>query len=70
VSIMSDTRSSEKFYTDEKMKENVLPTNEEVLQHYYFKMNLFQHTCVEFMAKAPEFHDLQNEVVTDITNLW
>jgi len=49
---MPDTRSLEKFITAEKLKENVLPTNDEVLQHYY-KMNLFQHTCIEFMAKAP-----------------
>jgi len=66
---MLDKRSSEKFITAEKLK-NVLSTNEEVLQHYYFKMNLFQHTCVVFMAKDPEFHDLQNGIVTDVTNLW
>ena len=41
-----------------------------MLKHYYFRSNLLQETNTKFLSKAPEFHDLQNEVAADVTNLW
>ena len=56
---MTATRSSEKYIIAEELKENVLPTNEEVLQHYFFKRNVIQHTNAKFLKKFPEFTDLK-----------
>ena len=52
------------------MKENVLPTNEEVLQHYFFKRNVIQHINAKFLKKFPEFTDLKYEVAADVAKLW
>ena len=67
---MTATRSSEKYIKAAELKENVLPTNEEVLQHYFFKRNVIQHTNAKFFKKFPEFTDLKYEVATDVTKLW
>ena len=53
-----------------KLKENVLPTNEEVLQYYFFKCNVIQHTNAKFLKKFPEFTDLKYEVAADVAKLW
>ena len=51
---MTATRSSEKYIKATELKENVLPTNEEVLQHF-FKRNVIQHTNAKFLKKFSEF---------------
>ena len=66
---MTATRSSEKYIKAAEFKENVLPTNEEVLQHY-FKRNVIQHTNAKFLKKFPEFTDLKYEVAADGAKLW
>ena len=67
---MTATRSSEKYIKAAELKKNVLPTNEEVLQHYFFKCNVFQHTNAKFLKKFPEFTDLKYEVAVDVAKLW
>ena len=48
----------------------MLPTNEEVLKHYYFKRSFLQQTSAKFITKCPEFNDLKYEAVTDVVTLW
>ena len=69
---MTATRSSEKYIKAAELKENVLPTNEEVLQHYFFKRNVIQQSAHKrkFFKKFPEFTDLKYEVATDVAKLW
>ena len=67
---MTVTRSSEKYVEAAELKENVLPTNEEVLQHYFFKCNVIQHTNAKFLKKFPEFTDLKHKVTADVAKLW
>ena len=68
---MTATRSSEKYIKAAELKENVLPTNEEVLQHYFFKRNVIQHTNAKFFKKiSTEFTDLKYEVAADVAKLW
>ena len=67
---MTATRSSEKCIKAAELKENVLPTNEEVLQHHFFKRNVIQHTNAKFLKKFPEFTDLKYEVAADVAKLW
>ena len=64
------TRSSEKYIIAAELKENVLPTNEEVLHHYFFKRNVIQHTNAKFFKRFPEFTDLKYEVAADVAKLW
>ena len=63
-------RLSEKYIIAAKLRENVLLTNEEVLEHYYFKRSFLQQTSAKFITKCPEFNDLKYEVVTDVVTLW
>ena len=67
---MAATRLSEKYIIAAKLRENVLPTNEEVLKHYYFKRRFLQQTSAKFVTKCPEFNDLKYKVVTDVVTLW
>ena len=67
---MTATRSSEKYIKAAEFKENLLPTNEEVLQHYFFKRNVIQHTNAKFLKKFPQFTDLKYEVAADVAKLW
>ena len=67
---MTATRSSEKYIKAAELKENVLPTNKEVLQHYFFKRNVISHTNAKFLKKFPEFTDLNYEVAVDVAKLW
>ena len=66
---MTATKSSEKYIIAAELKENVLPTNEEVLQHY-FKRNVIQHTNAKFFKEFSEFTDLKYEVTADVAKLW
>ena len=56
---MTAARSSDKHIKAAELKENILPTNEEVLQHYFFKRNAIEHTNVKFLKKFPEFTNLK-----------
>ena len=67
---MTATGSSEKYIKAAELKENLLPTNEELLQHYFFKRNVIQHTNAKFFKKFPEFTDLKYEVAADVAKLW
>ena len=67
---MSATRSSEKYIKAAQLKENVLPTNKEVLQQYFFKRNVIQHRNAKFFKKFTEFTDLKYEVAADVAKLW
>ena len=67
---MTATRSSEKYPKAAELKENVLPANEGVLQHYFFKRNVIQHSNAKFFKKFPEFTDLKYEVAADVAKLW
>ena len=66
---MTATRSSEKYIIVAVLKENVLLTNEEILQHYFFKRNVIQHKNAKFLKKFPEFTDLKYEVAADVAKL-
>ena len=66
---MTATRSSEKYVIAAELKENVPPTNEEVLQHYC-KRNVIQHTNAKFFKKFLVFSDLKYEVAADVAKLW
>ena len=68
---MTATRSSEKYIKAAELKENVLPTNEEVLQHHFFKRNVIQRTNAKFFKKiSTKFTDLKYEVAADVAKLW
>ena len=67
---MSETRSSEKYLVSAKLRESVLPTNKEVLQHYSFKRSFLQQADAKFISKAPTFQDVTYDVAADATNLW
>ena len=67
---MTATRSSEKYLIAAELRETVLPTNKEVLQHYFFKRNIIQQTNAKFLKKFPEFTDLKYEVAADVAKLW
>ena len=66
---MTETTLSEKCIIAAKLRENVLPTNEEVIKRYYFKRSFLQHTDSKLIAKSPEFSDLKTGVVSDVS-LW
>ena len=67
---MTATRSSEKYIKAAELKKNVLPTNEEVLQHYFLNAMLFSTQTQSFFKKFPEFTDLKYEVAADVAKLW
>ena len=45
---------SEKCMIAAKLKENVFPSNKEVIKHYCFKRSFLQHTDSKLNAKSPE----------------
>ena len=54
----------------EKLGENVLPLNVDVVKHYYYLRKSYSETRAEFLHKLPSFSDLRNEVVKDVINIW
>ena len=66
---MTATRSSKKYIITAELKENILPTNEEVLLHHFFKRNIIQRTNAKFFKKFLEFTDLKYEVAADAAKL-
>ena len=64
------TISSEKYIKAAELKENVPPSNKEVLQHYFLKCNVIQHTNARFIKKFSEFTNLKYEVAAEAAKLW
>ena len=64
---MTETRWSEKYIIAAKLRENVLPTNEEVVKHYYVKWSFLEQTDSKLIAKSPEFSDLKTDLVSDVS---
>ncbi|CAK8674822.1 unnamed protein product [Clavelina lepadiformis] len=69
---MALTRSalSSAFIKYEKLAGNVLPTNMDVLNHYYFESKRLSETNPKFTRKAPAFNDVKEKVVQDVADLW
>ena len=69
---MALTRSalSSAFIKYEKLAGNVLPTNMDVLNHYYFESKRLSETNRKFIRKAPAFNDVKKKIVQDVADLW
>ena len=53
-----------------KLAENVLPTNRNIVEHYYYIQQLLIDTDPKFLKKISGFNDIKNIVITDTVELW
>jgi len=62
---MAFTRSDAKklFVRHEKLEENKLPFNVNVINHYYYLRKRYSES-------KPGFSDLRNEVINDLIHVW
>ena len=69
---MTSLRSSEvdSLLTRKKLVGNVLPTNQEVIQHYYHVRQFLINTEPKFSRIPPGFNNIQELVMSDIVKLW
>ena len=49
---------------------NTLPTNREVIEHFYHVWQVLMDAESEFSAKGPEFNDIKQVVISDVVDLW
>ena len=54
----------------EKLKDNVLPLNIEIVGHYYYLKKTVQDWNVKFMKKSPGFRDVKDKLMRDVVALW
>ena len=54
----------------EKLKDNVLPLNIEIVGHYYYLKKTVQDWNVKFMKKSPGFRDVKDNLMRDVVALW
>ena len=52
------------------IKGNVLPTNFEVVQHYFYLRKKLEDSDPKFSSKTPSFSDLKDSLVNDVTAVW
>ena len=69
---MASLRSSEigSFLFRKKLVGNTLPTNREVIEHFYHLRQVLMDAESEFSAKGPEFNDIKKVVISDVVDLW
>ena len=69
---MTSLRSSEVDFllTRKKLVGNVLPTNQEVIQHYYHVRQFLIDTEPKFSRIPPGFNDIKELVMSDVVELW
>ena len=53
-----------------QMKDNILPTNFEVVQHYFYLRKNLADSDSKFSSKTPSFSDLKDSVVNDVIAVW
>ena len=49
---------------------NTLPTNREVIEHFYLVRQVLMDTESKFSAKGPGFNDITQVVISDVVDLW
>ena len=49
---------------------NRLPTNREVIEHFYHVLQILMDTESKFSAKGPGFNDIKQVVISDVVDLW
>ena len=69
---MTSLRSSEvdSSLTRKKSVGNVLPTNQEVIQHYYHVRQFLIDTEPKFLRIPPGFNDIKELVMSDVVESW
>ena len=53
-----------------KLVGNTLPTNSEVIEHFYHVRQVLMDTESKFSAKEPEFNGIKQVVISDVVDLW
>jgi len=54
----------------EELKSNVLPTNSDVVSHYFYLREKYSDTIPKYLNKLPAYRDVQDDLINDITGLW
>ena len=68
---MSSLRSSEveSLQIRKELVDNVLPTNSEVMKHFFHVRQLLIVTDNKFSTKIPTFNNVKDVVIRDFVNL-
>ena len=68
---MASLRSSEieSFLFRKKLEGNTLPTNREVIEHFYHVRQVLMDAESKFSAKGPGFNDIKQVVISDVVDL-
>ena len=48
---------------------NTLPTNREVIEHFYHVRQVLMDTECKFSAEGPGFNDIKRVVISDVVDL-
>ena len=69
---MASLRSSEieSLLFRKKLVGNTLPTNREVIEHFYHVLQVLMDTESKFSAKGPGFNGIKQVVISDVVDLW
>ena len=61
---------SRSFQEFQQLRGNVLPTNSEVVQHYFYLRKTLTDSHSKFLNKTPNFADIRDSLVNDIAVVW
>ena len=53
-----------------KLEENKLPSNSEVVGHFFYLRKNLSDSNQRFVSKTPCFHDVKGYLVRDVVALW
>ena len=69
---MASLRSSEIEFLlfRKKLVGNTLPTNREVIAHFYHVRQFLMDRESEFSAKGPGLNDIKQVVISNVVGLW